>query len=114
LLLEQYWRDDHIGELSNWILEQDFEPIEFHDILERVTDDNLKSSAIDSLVEYATTVIDDKTVLKIIDEMEIDKERLKIAIRNERFEEAAVLRDKFQSNCESVKAATLSHEILTD
>lgn len=51
-MLEQYWRDDHVGELSRWIIEQpDFEPIEFHDILEKVNEnDDLKSSAIDSLI----------------------------------------------------------------
>lgn len=100
-MLEQYWRDDHVGELSRWIIEQpDFEPIEFHDILEKVNEnDDLKSSAIDSLIEYATTVIDDNTILKVIDDMEVDKERINIAVRQERFEDAAILRDKFQANC---------------
>lgn len=103
-ILEQNLRQDNVGIISRWILDQpEFEPVEFHDILEKTKDEELRSFAIESLVEYAGTIIEEGAIIKIIDDEEIDKERLNIALKHENYEEAAELRDRlnaiYQSNC---------------
>jgi hypothetical protein len=105
-LLEQSWRGDNTGTLAKWVIaEKDFSPVEFHDILERTTDEDIKQYAIDSLIEFASQIVDEGKIIKIIEDVEVDKERLNNAVKYENYEEAARLRDRLdavkmhQSNC---------------
>jgi hypothetical protein len=94
-ILEQNMRSDNIGVISRWVIsEPNFEPVEFHDILEKVDNKELRGFAIEALVEYAGEIAEQGLGVKIIDEKEIDQERLNIAISQENYEEAAKLRDR--------------------
>jgi hypothetical protein len=103
-LLQQHWRNDEVGFLAKWVMnEPDFEPLEFHDLLARIKEnpsgtvgdaDNMKTAALDSLLAYAAIIAEEGGSINVIDETELTKERLKIAVSQEKYEEAAKLRDK--------------------
>lgn len=103
-LLEHQEADGKIGILSRWMLsESEFEPLEFHDILERIINDphgtvgdkdEMKATAISCLIDYASFLSEQGIGITIIEDAVIDNERLKIALRNENYEEAAKLRDR--------------------
>jgi len=103
-LIEQQEADGKAGILSRWVLSEiEFEPLEFHDILERIINDphgtvddkaEMKAIAVYCLVDYASFLAEEGIGIKIIEDAEIDKERLNIALKNENYEEAAKLRDR--------------------
>lgn len=101
-LLLQHDRADKTGELSRWVKSQDeFEPVEFHDILERIKESGeseMTEIAVDSLVEYASMLTEEGAKVFVIDDKELMKERLNIAIKQEKYEEAAKLRDQLKKN----------------
>jgi len=109
-LLDQKDRVDDIGYLAKWVVSEDFDPVEFPDIVERIKTNplpdtmmgsgednsyNLRAIAYGSLVEYATILAENKSEVFIIDDTELNKEKLKNALRNEDYLEAARLRDEF-------------------
>jgi len=108
-LLDQKDRVDDIGYLAKWVVSEDFDPVEFPDIVERIKTNplpdtmmgsgednsyNLRAIAYGSLVEYATILAENKSEVFIIDDTELNKEKLKNALRNEDYLEAARLRDE--------------------
>lgn len=110
-LMNQSDSVEDVGILSRWVQsEEDFEPVEFHDILERIMQADpftfpgtidiaqMKEIAVESFVDYATMLAEADSKIFIIDDETIDKERLDIAVRLERYEEAAKLRDKLNGN----------------
>ena len=110
-LFEQQYRIDDIGYLVKWVLSFDeFDPVEFPDILDQIEKnplpDNmmgssehhtkrLRSIAYESLVEFATEIKgDEPPTIVVIEEKDILEQKLENALKYENYLEAAKLRDE--------------------
>lgn len=110
-LFEQQYRTDDIGYLVKWVLLQsEFDPVEFPDILDQIdknplpdtmmgsSEDHtkrLRSIAYESLVEFATELKgDEPPTIVVIEEKDILEQKLENALKYENYLEAAKLRDE--------------------
>ena len=106
-LLEQQHRPDRVGTASRWLsreMNDGFDPIELEDIAIRAKN-GMKDMVIESFLEFGIMLSKTKSKVSIIDDKEIDKEKLKRAVREEKYEEAAKLRDKINGNKDDEKKA---------
>lgn len=103
-LEKQVIRDDEIGNFSKWIFLHDFEPIEFSDILDKINTSKLtekelniyREVAINSLLEFSLSI--DPSKIAIMKETDVQKERLNRAVKNENYEQAAIIRDAIKKS----------------
>lgn len=110
-LFEQQYRTDDIGYLVKWVLLQsEFDPVEFPDILDQIEKNplpdtmmgsseyhtkRLRSIAYESLVEFATELKgDEPPTIVVIEEKDILEQKLENALKYENYLEAAKLRDE--------------------